>query len=343
MTKANVPQSFRYSFLLVELAALVIANRVAFGVWLPTSDPNGLWFYAALFGLLLGQRLKTPFFTAPKDAVLYAIPALVAILQIPDSAWASNVRWGEVSRTLLLVWTVLVIVAASLALWYQDFEGSIAMRVSGVAAQLSASAGGPVAFFSVVLFLVLLAFQPPSIEGLLVIVVAWVLTGPFSLLDFLYGLSRRIRRVLAFGVGETAVAEVVAYQVPGIVVVRTQREDEMPQGSTVAFRDAVGDLRVASVVGSAGRDSGALTRTVELGFVDESRSAQLAYLENMQAMLVTDDCLTPDQQEHSAHLRTKCIGFVAPDSEIGKLIIEVVAAKDLAAGRLVQVLCGAEL
>lgn len=321
----------------------MIANRVAFGVWLPTSDPAGLWFYAALFGLLLGQRLNTPFFTAPKDAVLYAIPALVAVVQIPDSAWASNVRWGEVSRTLLLVWAALVIVAASLALWFQNFEGAVAVRVSGVAAQLSASAGGPIAFFSVVLFLVLLAFQPPSVEGLLLIVAAWVLIGPFSLLDYLYGLYRRIRRLLTFGIGDKAAAEVVAYQVPGLVVIRTQREDELPLGSTVAFRDAVGDLRVAGVVGYAGRDSGSLTRSVELGFVHESRSGQLAYIENMQAIVVADDCLTPDQQKRSANLRTNCIGFVAPESEIGKLIIEVVATKDLAAGRLVQVLCGPEL
>lgn len=342
MTKTTVPQPVRYSFLLIELAALVAANRVAFGVWLPTSDPAGLWFYAALFGLLLGQRLNTPFFTAPKDAVLYAIPALVAVLQIPDSAWATNARWGEASRILLLVWTGLVIVAASLALWLQSFEGAVAVRVSGVAAQLSGSAGGPIAFFSVVLFLVLLAFRPPTVDGLLLIVIAWVLTGPFSLMDYLYGLFRRIRRVLAFGRSEVAVAEVAAYQVPGLVVIRTQREDELPSGSTVAFRDAVGDLHVAGVVGSAGRDSGSLTRSVELGFLQESSSAQLAYIDNMQAMVVSEECLTPDQKKRSANLRTNCVGFVAPESEIGKLIIEVVAAKDLAAGRLVQTRCGDE-
>ncbi len=282
MTKSTVPQSVRYTFLLIELAGLVVANRVAFGVWLPTSDPAGLWFYAALFGLLLGQRLNTPFFTAPKDAVLYAIPALVAVLQIPDSAWSINARWGSVSHTLLLVWTGLVIVAASLALWLQNFEGKVAVRVSGVAAQLSGSAGGPIAFFSVVLLLVLLAFPPPTVEGLLLVVVAWVLTGPFSLMDYLYGLSRRIRRVLAFGRGVVAVAEVAAYQMPGLVVIRTQREDEISSGSTVAFRDEVGDLRIAGVVGSAGRDSGSLTRSVELGLVQKTRLSELAYIENMQ-------------------------------------------------------------
>jgi hypothetical protein len=342
MIKANVPQSFRYSFLLTELAALLVANRVAFGSWLPTTDPAGLWFYAALFGLLLGQRLNTPFFTAPKDAVLYAIPALVAVLQIPDSAWAINPKWGIVSQTLLLVWTGLVIAAASLALWFQNFENTVAVRISGVAAQLSSSVGGPIAFFSVVLFLVLLAFPPLEVEGLMVIVIAWVLTGPFSLLDYMYGLSRRIRRVLAFGTKDVDVAEVAAYQVPGLVVFRTQRDDDLPPGSTVAFRDAGGDLRIAGVVGSAGRDSGSLTRSVDFGFVQESSQSQLAFIDNMQAMLVSDQCLSPDQQRRNANLRSNCIGFVAPESEIGKLIIEVVATKDLAAGRLVQARCGVE-
>jgi len=62
----------------------------------------------------------------------------------------------------------------------------------------------------------------------------------------------------------------------------------------------------------------------------------------MQAMLVSDEYLTLDQQRCNANLRSNCMGFVAPESEIGKLIIEVVATKNIAAGRLVQTRCGDE-
>lgn len=342
MTRTPVPQPIRYTFLLMELIALVVANRLAFGSWLPISDPTGLWFYAALFGLLLGQRLDTPFFTAPKDAVLYGIPAFVAVLQIPEGAWLTNVRWGEVSHTLLLAWIGLVTITASLALWLQNFEGKTVERISGAAAQLSGSFGAPQAFFSVVLFLILLAFPPPSIEGVLLIAAAWAVTGPFSLLDYLYALWRRIARVIAFGRDTDIAAEVAAYQVPGLVVLRTKRVDDLPAGSTVAFRDSSGDLRIAGVVGSAGRDAGALLRSVELGLAQPEGVSAFSFIENMRAMVIPEKFLTSTQQLSATSLRDHCIGFVAPESEIGKLVVEVVAEKDLAAGRLVQTRCGSE-
>ena len=44
MKRRTVPQAVRYTFLLIELAALLVANRLAFGTWLPSADPSGLWF-----------------------------------------------------------------------------------------------------------------------------------------------------------------------------------------------------------------------------------------------------------------------------------------------------------
>ena len=154
MNRRMVPQPVRYTFLLIELFVLLIANRVAFGTWLPAADPSGLWFYAALFGLLLGQRLDTPFFTTPKDAVLYAIPALVALLQIPDSAWAENSNWGVSARALLFAWIVLVLAVSSIAVWLQAAKSEGGRRLAAATMQLCGSLGNPQAFFSVILLLV---------------------------------------------------------------------------------------------------------------------------------------------------------------------------------------------
>jgi len=342
MTKAKVPQPVRYTFLLIELAGLLAANVFAFGSLLPTSDPSGLWFYAALFGLLLGQRLDTPFFTAPKDAVLYAIPALLAVLQIADVSWLANSQWGLTARTLLVAWIVLVLVAASLAVWLQNSQGGAASKLSAVTAQLSGSLGNPRAFFSVVLFLLLLAFPPSAVEGLLLIGAAWAITVPFSLLDYLYALWRRIRRAITLGSSSSPVAEVAAHQVPSLVIFRTERPESIPSGCTMIYRDTTADLRIASVVGHAGRDSGTLMRAVDLGLYGSDAGSDYSFLDPMQAMGISESLITHEQRQRAESLKEDCIGFVAPDSDIGKLIIEVVAEKDLAAGRLVQARCGAE-
>jgi hypothetical protein len=342
MTKSNVPQPVRYTFLLIELTGLLAANFFAFGSLLPTPDPSGLWFYAALFGLLLGQRLDTPFFTAPKDAVLYAIPALLAVLQISDSSWLANSKWGQTAQILLVAWIVLVLAAASLAVWLQNSQVGPALKLSGVATQLSGSLGNPRAFFSVVLFLMLLAFPPNAVEGLLLIGAAWAITVPFSLLDYLYALWRRIRRVITLGNSSSPVAAVAAHQVPGLVVFRTERPESIPAGCTMIYRDTTADLRLASVVGHAGRDSGTLMRAVDLGLYGSDAGSNYSFLDPMQAMEISASLITHEQRQRAESLKVDCIGFVAPDSDIGKLIIEVVAEKDLTAGRLVQARCGAE-
>ncbi|MBK7013905.1 MAG: hypothetical protein IPH43_15785 [Xanthomonadales bacterium] len=143
MSRTNTPLHWRYTFLLLELVALLWANRIAFGSWLPTADAQGLWFYAALFGLLLGQRLDTPFFTTPKDAVLYAVPALIAVLQVQDATWLPSPADGIGVKWLLLEWIALTIVVSSLAIWFQASSRETASRISLIGTHLSGALGNP--------------------------------------------------------------------------------------------------------------------------------------------------------------------------------------------------------
>lgn len=335
MSRGVVPQPVRYTFLLVELAALLVANRLVFGGWLPSTDPSGLWFYAALFGLLLGQRLDTPFFTAPKDAVLYAVPSLVAALQVPDDAWSSSSRWGDDARALLIGWCGLVLAFSSIAVWLQNAQDDRVKRIGAAAMQVSSSLGNPKAFFSVVLLLVVWAFPPTSVDRALMLAAVWAVTVPFSALDYFYGLWRRVRLSLATGPA-TQPAEVAHFQHPGLLTVRSPSQSTTPIGSVVAYRDAPGGIRLALVVSLVGRDSGILMRAVELGEATLTEAArQLGALANGEAIAVSDDVLSSAQRSIADAFRSRCIGFVAPDTDIGRLIVEITAEQDLAAGRLV--------
>lgn len=340
MNRHTVPQPIRYTFLLIELAALFVANRFAFETWLPSADPSGLWFYAALFGLLLGQRLDTPFFTTPKDAVLYAIPALVAALQVPEMALSTTSRWGDNAQALLVAWIAMVLVVSSLAVWLQGAKAEAGSRLGAAAMQLSGSLGNPKAFFSVILFLVLVAFPPKSIEGILILTAAWVVTVPFSLLDYLYALVRRIRWSLAKG-PETQSGAVVYTQHPGLLTVRAQRHDSLPPGRVFAYRDSASGVRLAFIMSHAGRDTGVLMRAVDLGAAEPGQDfPELELVGAMDVTLVSDAELSANQNSLAEDFRTNCIGFVAPETDISKLIVEVDAERELAAGRLVRTKSG---
>lgn len=215
-------------------------------------------------------------------------------------------------------------------------------RLGAAAMHVSGSLGNPRAFFSVVLGLVLLAFPPTSVEGLLLLASVWAVTVPFSLLDYLYGVWRRVRLSMARGMSSD-VAEVASYQHPGLLTVRAQRQDSIPAGSVVAYRDAASETRLALAIAQVGRDNGVLVKAVDVGPVaPNSAMPQLALLRDAEVTAFPDDALSPEQAQRVGELRSHCIGLVAPDSEIGKLIVDVTAERDISAGRLVRVRIGDE-
>ncbi|MCA3019818.1 MAG: DUF87 domain-containing protein [Rhodocyclaceae bacterium] len=324
MARSTIPQGLRYTFMLVELGALLCANRVAFGAWLPTSDPSSLWFYAALFGLLLGQRLDTPFFTAPKDAALYAIPAFFALLQISDDAWLKNEKFGEVAHTLMAAWILLVLAASSAAVWFQGSTIAFANKVGGVAMQLSGALGNPQAFFSVILFLVVLAFPPAAVEGILIIVFAWSITVPFSILDYVYRFWQRVWLIATSGKDVVSLAEVVHFHDPGLLLLRLGRRDAMPANSVFVFRLDTGEKRIGLATGFVGRDGGWLLRAVDLGEAEKSQVFEgLKWAAPMKVLPVDANQLTAAQRQTITEFRSACVGFVAPETDIGRLVVEL--------------------
>lgn len=55
--------------LIIEAGILCIASRFGFGAWFPPPTQQGFWFYAALLSLILGNRIVTPFYSKPADAM----------------------------------------------------------------------------------------------------------------------------------------------------------------------------------------------------------------------------------------------------------------------------------
>ena len=63
-------QKARLLILLLYVTFLFIVNYFAFGVFIPSSGGHGLWFYAGMLSILLGNLIVTPYFTKPVDALV---------------------------------------------------------------------------------------------------------------------------------------------------------------------------------------------------------------------------------------------------------------------------------
>ena len=262
MSEPPLNQKTRFVLLLLDLAILCAASWFAFGRVFPTTDDKGFWFYTALLGLLLGSRLDTPFFAKPADVILYAAPAAIALAL--GNSWA---QWSEGVRVAYCIAMGFCIVAGllgAIAILTVDSKSIVWQRASNAARILAETLGAPRIIYSVVIGFALFAFHVSSPKEFGSIVAAWVLTGVLSPLEESLRIGRRLRRIFRPNTIFHADGEVVAYQTPGLILVRQSGSGKVESGDVVAVHDPLGKTRLALALDNVGRDEGVLLRTIEI-------------------------------------------------------------------------------
>lgn len=339
MREPALNQKTRFVLLLFDLVILCIASWLAFGTVFPASDDKGFWFYTALLGLLLGSRLDTPFFAKPADVVLYAAPAAIAL--VLGNSWA---QWSEGVRVAYSVAMGFCIFAGLLgvvAILTVDSKRLAWQRASNAARVLAETLGAPRTIYSVVVGFAVFAFHRSSPKEFGIIVAAWVLTGVLSPLEGSFRIGRRLQRIFKPNTIFNADGEVVAYQTPGLILVRQFGTGAVQTGDVVAVQDPLGKTRVALALDNVGRDEGVLLRTIEIADAEvstELRSQLSALLPNAVVRVPVPD----EAVGQNLLVKTKgaLVGLVAPDTSVERLFFEVVKEEGLEEGRLVEVQIG---
>jgi catechol 2,3-dioxygenase-like lactoylglutathione lyase family enzyme len=339
MREPALNQKTRFVLLLLDLVILCVASWFAFGTVFPASDDKGFWFYTALLGLLLGSRLDTPFFAKPADVVLYAAPAAIAL--VIGSSWA---QWSEGIRVAYSIAMGYCIVAGLLgvvAILTVDSKSIGWQRASNAARVLAETLGAPRTIYSVVIGFAVFAFHRSSPKEFGVIVAAWVLTGVLSPLEGSFRIGRRLRRIFKPNTIFDADGEVIAYQTPGLILVRQFGTGAVETGDVVAVQDPLGKTRVALALDNVGRDEGVLLRTIEIADAEvstELRGQLSALLPNAVVRVPTPDEAVA--QNRLVKAKGALVGLVAPDTSVERLFFEVVKEEGLEEGRLVEVQIG---
>src|SRR5690348_14959811 len=122
----KLSQKVRVIILLIYAAALFCVCRYLFGAWLPPSTEKGLWLYASLANILLGNLLLSPYFTKPAGAVSDAVVAGLALPGVHGAVVELHRDWAIWGWRALLFYYLLIVLVGMSAILVREPRSQIA-------------------------------------------------------------------------------------------------------------------------------------------------------------------------------------------------------------------------
>lgn len=336
-------QSQRAISLLIDVLVLLLVSYFAFGGFMPPTGDKGFWFYTALLSVLLGTKLATPFYVKPVDAVAYSIPALVALML--TNSWELWSIEARVSYAFAVAIAAISGVVAFAALVFNDWGVKELQNISNRARLLAEGLANPSVIYSPMMIFSMLAFHYEVPRELVAIAIAMLLTTTFSFGDILIKGIVRFRRFFSGSTALDGFGSVVAYQKPGIYLLRAEQLDEVKLPTPILVHDDLTGFRAAYAIDIVGRDGGHLCRAVELGPINDAKVLQYAQGVAKNTSTIADDAILKgaDQATIELYSRGQAItGLVAQDTAVGRLYFEVARNEGLSVGRLVSVEFGGQ-
>lgn len=335
-------QPTRLAILATYVLVLVVASRVALGAWMPPTSERGLWFYSGLAALLLGNLLVTPFYVKPADAISYAVAALVGLL-------ATNPWWSpQPGRLSLALWSgaaayiLFILIAAVFCIALKNSATIIAQRLSRTLYVVSDALGTPRAIFLVVFLFALLSFHRADPREYVVISLAWAATVALRPLEVIANLLSRVATLWTGSPDLAILGEVVGHQVPGLLLIRHEPQVPVAYGDMLVVPADDGLPTLALAVDHVGLSEGRWLRAAQLTTLPACRERLANVLPSAtHAVKVrTADVAAGGVQEPADAVwrdRARLLGFVAPDTNLARLLVEVVRTDmDLSEGRVVR-------
>ncbi len=340
MATKIVKQGTRSIVLIIYVLILFCANYLAFGRLLPPTTAKGLWFYSGLASILLGNLLVTPFFTKPVDAISYSVVAGIAVYSV--NTWSDWMFFDKVLFIISLIFCFIVICVSFIAILTKDSTSKVGQQWSNTLRIISDAFGNQTVIFSLVIGFALIVFHRSSPKEMFVITLAWVLTVILKPEEFIFNLYERINKIWSIRFPSSVIGDIVAYQTPGIVLIRQRVPENIPFGTPLYLKDSHAPAQIGISIGYVGRDESLLLRTItfEVPKEIERRFDTLCKIipDNTVARC---DQLFNDKEVFSKipilREMTNFVGIVATDTSIEHLYFEVIQEKEIEEGKLVEV------
>ncbi|MBN2224711.1 MAG: DUF87 domain-containing protein [Deltaproteobacteria bacterium] len=325
-----------------------MASKLALDSWIPPTGEKGLWFYAGLAALLLGNLLVSPFYTKPVNSLSYGVSALIALLAI--NLWPSK----EYSGFDKFLWSAttgyiaLVLVASILSISLKD---SLRPQIQKIASSMRIFCdimGTPKVIFSSVVLVSLVVFHRNSAREYIIIGIAWAVIIGLQPLENILDLLRRLRKVWWRDQLSAPLGIVVGHQIPDILLVRQNEGGLAAFGDTIVACSETGSPSIYMALDLVGFSEGRWRRAIRLNTpepVTEQLGSVFSQVESTAIAVKADiDGIGVNIEECNQTWcsREQLIGLVAPNTDLTKLYIEIVRSDlSLEEGRLVEVNIGA--
>lgn len=334
----NLSQPQRLSSLVIDLIIVLLACWYLFGVFYPPIGDKGFWGYSALLAVLVGSKLVTPFYVKPADAISYAIPAFVSLMLINNwENWTYNQKWGF---SLAATYSLLVFMCGIVNIITNSINSSWAANLSNRIRVGLEYFGRPEFVYTPLALFAIFSYHLDSSMEVAIICIVIGTTVWWSLGDFLVGVFYKLKSTFIDKSLTGVAGKVVAFQEPGIVLLRKNKQDDIKRHDLLLVNDKHGPAKLVVALDNVGRSDGILTRTVDIKnlsiasqlIVGDFPYSEYAY--NIDQKILDKVCIAEGvQQEEQASI----IGLVSQDSAIERLFFEIVDNTDLEEGRLVSV------
>ncbi len=337
----NFSQTIRLLYLALYLFFLVIMNRFAFGQWLPITTSKGLWFYSGAAALILGSLLITPFFTSPANAIAYLVAALVAVLSFAAPGTAIT---DTLPRYCVITFCFGMLAVCCLNILWKDSKNRFLNNLAEAGRFLADFLGSPRFVYAVVIVYALWEYHRTSPREMIFVSISGLVIAAHQPLETLGIVLQRIRGVWKPSKALSIVGNIVAYQTPGIVLVRQEGTSIIQPGACLFIADKSGMYRVGVALGYFGRDEGLLLRALEIDLPESMRPRMTEFgrvlREGSAYILDVNGLGTLQDDVYLLKHLDSFIGIVAPDSATERLYIEIIHEKDIEQGRLVETFVG---
>lgn len=337
-------QAQRLIIFCLYIGLLLMANNYAFQQILPLNGAKGLWFYSGLASILLGNMLVTPFYTKPVDAISYAVAAMIALYSVHN--WDAWIIADKVVFLFALSVCIIVLGFAFATILTKDSRSSTWQKWSNTFRILSDTVGNERLIFGTVALFALIVFHRESVLELATITSVWIIMiiKPERYIISIYD---KITVIWGDATRTEVIGDIVAYQTPGLILVKQKVPEPMEFGTTLLLKDSTGAERVAVVLDCMGKDESPLVRAIIIDVVNVAGCLTDKLRDTIR--IFPDDTaiqFAVSQEEHvQSHMvanikkiQNGCLGIVAQETSIEYLYFDVIQEKGLEEGKLVEVL-----
>ncbi len=296
-----------------------------------------LWLVNGAAALLFGSRILNPHFTpvgvAASNSFFAAFALIIALA-------STTLTVGDRTLILATALAVAVVLIVSIITLMIRKDGAIEQRNWVLAAESAVRwAGAPLVIFTLVILVMAWVFHRTVPLEIYIILAVWTTIVALNPIEAVWSWCEKYLAT-KLQTSPEMIGQIVAYQNPGLVLIRQQDDRRLELGTLMVLSDEHGPTTLGVALNYVGRDEGILLRALSLplpkGIAGKAEGVASGHATASELSLDTSE---KGEVSLLNRIDNFC-GIVDIESNLEAIQIEIVSEEDIEEGRLVDVVIG---